>query len=80
MEDVGDVEHFRRHLDAGVDSGKLMMSVAIHAQMPFTRWQSTSPSLHGSGGPTIEDSPFHSSAGLMVLDVLKVTSVIFRVI
>ena len=57
-----------------------MMSVAIHAQMPFTRWQSTSPSLHGSGGPTIEDSPFHSSAGLMDFSMLQSTSVVCRAI
>ena len=80
VEDVGDVEHFRKHLDAVVDVEE---AGDEHRDPPadvFTRWSSASRSPHGSGGPTFEDSAFHSSAGLIDLSALKSTRVISRAI
>ena len=52
VEDVGDVEHFHKHLDAVVDVEE---AGDEHRDPPadvFTRWSSPSRSPHGSRGPT----------------------------
>ena len=59
-------------------SGKLMMSVAIDAQMS-SRDGHPHP-VRGSSGGRLEDSAFHSSANLMVFELLMSTSVICRAI
>ena len=50
-EDVGDVEHFRRHLDAVVDVVEADDERRGPRADVFTRWSSASRSPHGSGGP-----------------------------
>ena len=52
VEDVGDVEHFRKHLDAVVDVGEAGDERRDPPADVFTRWSSASRSPHGSGGPT----------------------------
>ena len=79
-EDVGVVEHFRRHLDAVVDVVEADDERRGPRADVFTWRSSASRSPHGSGGPTFEDSAFHSSAGLMDLEMLKAACVISRAI
>ena len=67
VEDVGDVEHFRKNLDAVVDVGEAGDERREQPADVFTQWSSASRSPHGSGGQTFEDSALHSSVGLMDL-------------